>query len=83
MSTRSNHSIFAKLFKSIFLYLILISFSQQFAKAQLQIQRIDGSPYPYSSVPTRLFVIADNIPYSQKISLQTLQGIIANTKPEI
>jgi len=51
--------------------------------AQPTIQRVDGSPYPFSSPPDRLYLTSENYSYSQRIALQTLQGILAKTKPEI
>ena len=51
--------------------------------AQPTIQRVEGSPYPFSSPPDRLFLTSENYSYSQIIALQSLQGILAKTKPEI
>jgi len=47
------------------------------------IKRIAGSPYPFSNKPDRLYVTSENFTYSQKIAVQSLQGILAKTKPEI
>jgi len=47
------------------------------------IKRIAGSPYPFSTKPDRLYVTSENFNYSQKIAVQSLQGILAKTKPEI
>jgi len=47
------------------------------------IKRIAGSPYPFSTKPDRLYVTSENFTYSQKIAVQSLQGILAKTKPEI
>lgn len=51
--------------------------------AQPTIQRVQGSPYPYSSAPDKLYLTSENYSYSQRIALQSLQGILAKTKPEI
>lgn len=52
--------------------------------AQSSIKRIEGSPYPISTPPDVLYLTSESsYTYSQKIALQTLQGIIAKTKPEI
>jgi len=51
--------------------------------AQTTIKRIAGSPYPYSVPPTLLYVTSETYSYSQVIALQSLQGVIAKTKPEI
>ena len=52
--------------------------------AQSSIRRIQGSPYPYSTPPDLLYVTSEtNYSYSEKIALQSLQGVIAQTKPEI
>jgi len=47
------------------------------------IKRIAGSPFPFSTAPDRLYLTSENYTYSQKITLQSLQGILAKTKPEI
>ena len=51
--------------------------------AQQNITRVEGSPYPASSVPDKLFLTSESFSYSQKIALQSLQGMLARTKPEI
>ena len=52
--------------------------------AQSSIKRIVGSPYPYTSTPDRLYTTSEtSYTYSQKIAVQSLQGILAKTKPEI
>lgn len=52
--------------------------------AQQSISRIEGSPYPKAeNVPDKLYLTSENFSYSQKITLQSLQGILARTKPEI
>jgi hypothetical protein len=52
--------------------------------AQSSIKRIPGSPYPYSTPPDLLYVTSEtSYSYSEKIALQSLQGVIAQTKPEI
>jgi len=52
--------------------------------AQSTIKRIEGSPYPSSTPPDILYLTSESsYTYSEKIALQTLQGIIAKTKPEI
>ncbi len=46
--------------------------------------RISNSPYPVSQTPDKLFVINDgNFSVSQRITIGTLQGILAQTKPQI
>jgi len=51
--------------------------------AQSSIKRIEGSPYPLSSTPDRLYLTSEDFSYSQKIAVESLQGILAKTKPEI
>lgn len=51
--------------------------------AQTSIHRIQGSPYPFSSQPDRLYLTSETFSYSQIIAVQSLQGILAKTKPEI
>ena len=46
--------------------------------------RVVNSPYPVSSTPDKLYVINDgNFSTSQRITIETLQGILAQTKPQI
>jgi len=47
------------------------------------IRRVEGSPYPYSAAPTRLYLTSENFSASQRFAVESLQGIIAKTKPEI
>jgi hypothetical protein len=48
------------------------------------IARIEGSPYPAATqTPDRLYLTSESFAYSQKIALQSLQGMLARTKPEI
>ncbi|MHB9142680.1 MAG: hypothetical protein ACYC25_12465, partial [Paludibacter sp.] len=51
--------------------------------AQSTINRVEGSPYPYSSAPDKLYLTSESYNYSQIIAIQSLQGILAKTKPEI
>jgi hypothetical protein len=46
-------------------------------------QTVPANPYPRSAVPDRLFLTSENYLPSEKIALQTLMGVIAQTKPEI
>jgi len=62
---------------------ILFSFLIAGVFAQTSIHRIQGSPYPYSTKPDRLYVTSETFTYSQIIAVQSLQGILAKTKPEI
>lgn len=48
-----------------------------------QAQRVPGSPFPFSAVPTTLFLTSENYAPSERIALQTLMGVIAQVKPEI
>ena len=66
---------------SLFSVLLCCFFSG--ISAQPTIKRITGSPYPFSVPPTLLYVTSETYTYSQEIALQSLQGIIAKTKPEI
>ncbi len=46
--------------------------------------RIGNSPYPVSQTPDKLFVLNDgNFSTSQRITIETLQGILAQTEPQI
>ena len=68
--------------KIIGLYALLFCLNSLFA--QQNISRVEGSPYPAaSSVPDRLYLTSENFSYSQKIVLQSLQGMLARTQPEI
>ena len=68
--------------KSIFIWLMILSVCTA-AHAQ-QLSRVDGSPYPVAAQkPDRLYLTSESYSYSQKITLLSLQGMLARTKPEI
>lgn len=68
--------------KSYYIVLIFL-FSWTFAFPQ-QISRVEGSPYPVAvQKPDRLYLTSESYSYSQKITLLSLQGMLARTKPEI
>ena len=54
-----------------------------FLQAQSVGHRVDGSPYPISNPPARVFLTSETFTLPEKVTLQTLQGITAKTKPEI
>ncbi|MDR0415045.1 MAG: RICIN domain-containing protein [Prevotellaceae bacterium] len=47
------------------------------------LSRTEGSPYPASAAPDKLYLTSESWSYSQKVALQSLQGMLARTKPEI
>lgn len=51
--------------------------------SQAQTLRVPGSPYPVSAVPDSVFLTSENYAVSERVALQTLQGVIAQTKPAI
>jgi hypothetical protein len=51
--------------------------------SQAQTLRVPGSPYPVSAVPDSVFLTSENYTVSERVALQTLQGVIAQTKPAI
>ena len=59
--------------------LFLVSF---FLNGQT-IPRVSGSLYPFSTPPNKLYIVADNLDVPRRVMLQTLQGVIAQTRPEI
>ncbi|MCL5028191.1 MAG: T9SS type A sorting domain-containing protein [Bacteroidetes bacterium] len=65
--------------KTIFILLVLrISIYSQV------INRLEGSPYPASAKPDTLYSVTDiNFSLNQLITIETLQGILAQTKPRI
>jgi hypothetical protein len=68
--------------RTILFYALLFGLNSLFA--QQNISRVEGSPYPMaSSIPDRLYLTSENFSYSQKITLQSLQGMLAREKPEI
>jgi hypothetical protein len=68
--------------KRIYLWLMIFS-ACTVAPAQ-QLTRVEGSPYPVAvQQPDRLYLTSESFGYSQKIVLQSLQGMLARTKPEI
>lgn len=64
----------------ICLLLLICSFH---LAAQPSINRVEGSKYRYSAKPDKLYLTSESYTYSQKIALQTIQGGLAKTKPEI
>ncbi len=66
----------------LLLFLLHFCISLDFS-AQVTNNRIAGSPYPYSTSPDYLYLTSENYSYSEKIALQSLQGVLAKTKPEI
>ncbi|MDP4277474.1 MAG: GxGYxYP family putative glycoside hydrolase [Bacteroidota bacterium] len=64
------------------LLLIVFCFITANIPAQ-SIRRVEGSPYPCSTPPTRLYLTSENFSPSQCFAVESLQGIIAKTKPEI
>lgn len=68
--------------KTLFSLFILLA-SSAIVQAQ-QITRVEGSPYPVAAqMPDKLYLTSESFGYSQKIVLQSLQGMLARTKPEI
>lgn len=49
----------------------------------LSAQTIPSNPYLHSAVPDRLYLTSEKYTPSEKVALQTLMGVIAQTKPEI
>jgi len=69
--------------KKILLFIFTLLCLLTIAQAQ-SISRVEDSPYPVAvSVPDRLYLTSENFSYSQKLILQSLQGMLARTKPEI
>jgi hypothetical protein len=52
-------------------------------RAQTRPPRVAGSPFPVSAVPDTLFLTSENYSLSERVALQTLMGVIAQTKPAI
>jgi len=68
-------------YKIIFSVVFLLS---SFIAGAQVIDRVEGSPYPYSRRPDTLFVINDTrLSASQQFVVQSLQGLLAQTKPKI
>lgn len=63
--------------------LIAVCMPVLFAQAQTLPPRVPGSPYPVSAVPDSLFLTSENYTVSERVALQTLMGVIAQTKPAI
>lgn len=53
------------------------------ANAQTVPPRVQGSLYPRTAVPDRLFLTSENYSPSERVAVQTLMGVIAQTRPEI
>ena len=67
---------------SLFLIFFMLLFSGILGYGQA-IPRVPGSPYPYSTIPDKLYLVEDNRDVAQRVALQTLMGVIAQEKPEI
>lgn len=68
--------------KSVFFILLILISSGMSVFAQ-NINRIEGSPYPASAIPEKLFLVSESLTHSRKVVIQSLQGMLARTKPEI
>ena len=68
------------------LFFLIISFlfgTSSFVNAQIP-HRINGSPYPVSQTPDTLFVVnLWEYSDSEKLTIQTLQGLLAKTNPTL
>ncbi|SFW79785.1 PA14 domain-containing protein [Chitinophaga sancti] len=69
--------------KTRYLLPLVIMLSVLSTQAQRKPPRVAGSPFTLSAVPDSLFITSENMSNSEKVALQTLQGVIAQTKPEI
>lgn len=67
--------------KKTFYTLLIVLWPVLFAQAQAP--RVPGSPFPLSAVPDTLYLTSENYAPSEKIALQTLMGVLAQTKPAI
>jgi hypothetical protein len=65
--------------KQLFLFSVLLFLSG----LPLQAQTIPPNPYLHTAVPERLYLTSEQYAPSEKVALQTLMGVIAQTKPEI
>ncbi|GAB1415378.1 hypothetical protein MASR2M117_07840 [Paludibacter sp.] len=64
--------------------LFLMAWMLLFAIQAQQITRIESSPYPVATEkPDKLYLTSESFTYSQKLTIQSLQGMLARTKPEI
>lgn len=69
--------------KRIFYTLLIVWMPMLFSQAQTQPPRVPGSPFPLSAVPDTLFLTSENYGPSEKVALQTLMGVLAQTRPAI
>ena len=54
------------------------------SNAQLTVNRVEGSPYPYSSIPDTLYLFHDELfNHDELLLLQSIQGILAKEEPKI
>ena len=71
------------LFKLTLINIFILSFAHSLYTQEI-IERIEGSPFPFSSSPDTLFVIDENnFSDEERLIIQTLQGILAKEKPKI
>src|SRR5215203_1029615 len=66
-----------------FYCILLFLFIGSCCLAQDSNYRIKGSPYPFSSAPDTVFLTSESYSYSEKVSLHSLMGLLAKTKPRI
>jgi len=70
-------------YKTNFIKIIVLCFINSL-NAQEIIERIENSPFPFSSKPDTLYVIYDdNFSEEEILIIQTLQGILAKDKPKL
>jgi hypothetical protein len=62
---------------------ILVLLILEFLPSNCFSQRIEGSPYPFSQTPTELFVLGENFNVSEILTIETLQGVLAQSNPQI
>ena len=46
-------------------------------------QRLPGSTYPVSSAPDTMYIVTDNVTNTQRLTIVSLQGLLARHKPKI
>ncbi|MDA3853665.1 MAG: GxGYxYP family putative glycoside hydrolase [Bacteroidales bacterium] len=66
-----------------FVFLLIVFVYTTIVGMPSQGQPIEGSPYPHSTPVDELFLTSEDYSYSEKLCLQTLQGLLAKVKPEI
>jgi len=64
-----------KLIIALFLFISIVQ--------NINAQRLPGSTYPVSTAPDTMYIVTDNVTNTQRLTIVSLQGLLARHKPKI